>query len=243
MTYSDEERMQIACIVKQAQFDRKWTQAQLSKKAGYDPRVLRTILQGKTVKERTLHDYFEALELPWPPRINNEKTHQSSKEVGGYTKESLSHYEGSYIYYRKDFTLNNVFSKSRCQIQWDYEKQCYMFYEGRQNSYHSGRLLHNSHLSLIHLESVFQGAVRLITLCKLDFVTQMMQGVILTQLDKGLGYQPCVSPITFQKISDKLIPLEEIPKPESITIEKNDEFQKCSDALEQACNKWVHIIK
>jgi hypothetical protein len=65
-----------------------------------------------------------------------------------------------------------------------------------------GEIFFSKHTGLIHLQTLEDGSMRLITLTRLRMDDKTMNGVVLTQSPESFYYKPSVSPIFMQKTDD-----------------------------------------
>ena len=70
-------------------------------------------------------------------------------------------------------------------------------------SSHAGGIHISPHTGLLHLLTTYQGALRLVTLTKFRMGDDKLRGVILTQRDRDVFFQPAVSPIYLEKLAGR----------------------------------------
>lgn len=126
---------------------------------------------------------------------------------GGYSREQVAPYLGSYIGIRRSVTYPSHFLGSLFDIYWDDEIGAARFYEdnkftdtdGRERDYSQPGTLHvSAQIGVIHLLTSEQGALRLITLTRMQ-IDRVMYGAILTQVSEAGFYRPAKSTIFMRK--------------------------------------------
>lgn len=186
---------------------RGWTQAQLAKASGYDERTIRNVLNGQSARYQTVVEICKALELePEDKRITTEQV--AAEQFGAYARSSFALYVGDYFGYRRVFSKSRRILRTFYSIAWSAERHCLVFSEFQDavsvqsaetepDPSHGGNVYVSAHTGLIHLVTVFQGAVRLVTLTKMK--NQTLRGVVLTQSERSYFFQPSVSALLLKK--------------------------------------------
>ena len=179
------------------------TLKQLAEKAGYDERTIRNVIKGKHTRPQTLATICQVLDI----EMNDEEEYVNvADKHGKYTLELFWDYEGCYLAYRRSFTFPNTLVRSAYEIKWDEKSECLTFTELQLHQAPNakrvidlkGEMFISNSIGLVHLLTKHEGALRLVTLTKLN--ENAMQGVVLTQAKHPVFYQPAVSPIFLQKL-------------------------------------------
>lgn len=206
------KRLAIAKLVKVERVKQNYSNESLAKKAGYNERTVRNILAGKSTRFKTLVDICQVLGISVEAETRKKRTKITitDKDHGAYTREHFSEYLGFYYSYRRSFTFTNSIIRSLFEFTWSDSCNCMQFSEthrykspelGEMVNYNqSGDVFYSNTIGLLHLLTRFEGAVRLITLSKLELHDPTMNGIVLTQATKPMHFRPAVSPIRFQKI-------------------------------------------
>jgi len=198
--------------IKRALLDKRWTCVKLAREAGYGVRVIHNILHSKPVRILTYLEICEALGLkpilePEIEPILRPENEVADEAHGGYSRSSSQDYEGAYFGYRRSLTHPDEFIRSVFTIRWNQEKRLLEFNEyhefldraGRPvNFSQDGEIYVSAKIGLVHMVTVTQGAVRLVTLSKMDDET--MRGCVLTQRKRPGFYQPSVSAIYLHRL-------------------------------------------
>lgn len=196
-----------------ALMNKAWTRTKLAHETGYDVRTIRTVLGGiEPVRDQTIIDVCEALGIePQLSEAGGEEIEVAESWYGSYAREPYKHYEGAYFAHRRSFSFPNQFVRSVFEIKWHDEDWIFVFdehqsylAENKRKIDHSqkGEMYVSQFTDLIHLVTVNAGAVRTLTLTKMRGSGSIMRGAVLTQSDRGLFFQPSVSAIYLEKISD-----------------------------------------
>ncbi len=187
-----------------------WTQVKLAEVSGYDERTVRNILNAKEVKPQTRHDICTAVGISIGA-VNQEDDPIASIQLGGYSKASVDIYIGYYSVYRRSFTTKDEIVKSYCKVIWSTEENCLLFeeldYGSRHNApeiLHSGTVYFALDTALVHFLTTDRGALRIITLTRINMQDRLMRGVIMSQVDKVSFYQPTASPIFLKLLGEHL---------------------------------------
>jgi hypothetical protein len=160
-------------------------------------------LGGRPVHDQTVIDVCEALGVE--PDL--EHVSQVAAECyGAYARSSVRQFEGPYFAYRWSFTAPRLM-RTLFELTWSDEKECLAFHEssrfskGRKFSDYSqsGCVFMSQTMSVLHLLTTYQGAVRLITVTKTPNGNPL-RGAVLTQSEPV--YFPSVAPIVLFKIPD-----------------------------------------
>lgn len=203
-------RIARAAKIKEALAQKSWTQERLAKESGMDVRSVRNVLSAKSVQNQTILDICEALNIPAELDAPQAEIELSDPYYGSYTRPAYKHYEGYYFAYRRSFTYPGVFLRSLFEIAWDdqaedalafKEHQSYVSQENRQVDHsQSGHIHISSTTDLVHLVTIQDGALRLVTLTKMRGSSTKMRGAVFTQTERSAFHQPALSPIFLEKI-------------------------------------------
>lgn len=196
------------------------TREALAERAACKERTLGNLLAGQAVRDATVAKIARVLgidleelvgEMPGigqAPRADG----RAGEEYGGYLLAAYDMYVGTYVAIRRVFSDRNELFRSVYEIDWDEDLGRLRFFEiqrfrGPQDkpvaSSHAGGVYISPHTGMIHLLTTYQGALRLATLTKFRMGDNRMRGVILTQSDRDVFYQPAVSPIYLEKLDGK----------------------------------------
>jgi hypothetical protein len=166
----------------------------------------------------------------------------ANSEHGAYALHHYESYLGEFYAYRRSFTFPGTIIRSLYRITWSEERECLIFEEDQK--YHSTRLqrdvdhsqsgeIYISNVtSLLHLLTKFEGALRLVTLARLDPEKRTMGGIVLTQAKEPFYYKPSVSPICLRKIDQPNEPLADGIRGAPKTMTPNDpDYAEASQLL------------
>jgi transcriptional regulator with XRE-family HTH domain len=192
-----------------------WTQAKLAKAAGYDERTIRNVLKAESTRPDTILDICETLGIEFDcidhAASDLEHAGVAAEEYGAYARKSVGDYVGSYFGYRRAFSKSRKIMRTCFTIDWSKDKGRLTFSEyqeyvpleqGPSEPHHGGDLYIGANTNLVHLVTIFQGAVRLVTLTKMR--NQVLRGVVLTQGERPAFYQPAVSALLLKKVEGPL---------------------------------------
>ena len=208
------------------------TREALAERAACKERTLGNLLAGQPVRDQTVAKVARVLgidleDLIGPPAAmschamtrSGGNGHASpgldgraGEEYGGYLLAAYEAYVGTYVAVRRALSERNELVRSIYEIDWDDELARLRFFEvqrfrgaaGRAvSSSHAGGVHISPHTGLVQLLTTFQGALRLVTLTKFRMGDDKLRGVILTQRDRDVFYQPAVSPIYLEKLAGK----------------------------------------
>ncbi len=209
------ERMRTAMI------EKKITQAGLADAADCHEKTIQNLLAGRTVRDQTLFDVcmvldldFDDLKTQWAgrgptgqPQRDEPGQPGAGTEVapiymGGYTRQAVDHFVGSYLTLRPAFTKDGVLIAYRTDISWDDSWPSLLFQECNRPDApysHTGRVHVPPASQFIHLVSLTKGAMRMILLSQPD-QTQHMRGIITTLSRNGATVAPVSAPIVYQRL-------------------------------------------
>lgn len=192
---------------------KRWTLAVLAQTAGYDERTGRKIIKGEQVKYKTLLDFCMAVGIS-SIESKSDVAEYSGEEHGGYSKKSFNSYIGHYEAFRWSYEHTSHIMRSYFHLSWVKEKGL-IFSENQRYRDDCGRIVDfsqagevysNEEAGLIHLVTIVEGMVRLITLTRMQ-PGKMLKGGVLSQARFALYRRPAVSPIFLRKVAQ--IPSQE----------------------------------
>ena len=194
------------------------TREALAERAACKERTLGNLLAGQTVRDQTVAKIARVLgidleDMVGPgegvPQKRQMADGRAADEYGGYNLAAFETYLGTYIAYRHVFSDRNELFRSVYEFDWDEEQRRLRFFElqrfrGANNrtvsSSHAGGIYISPHTAMIHLLTTFQGALRLVTLAKFRIGDNRLRGVILTQSERDMFFQPATSAIFLEKL-------------------------------------------
>lgn len=196
------------------------TREALAERAACKERTLGNLLAGQPVRDQTVAKIARVLAIDLEdvigrggPEPAGAGAHhgegRAGEEYGGYMLSAYAHYLGTYIAYRRVFSDKNELFRSVYEIDWDDEQRRLRFFELQRfrgandrpvSSSHAGGIYISPHTNTMHLLTTFQGAIRLVTLGKPGIGDNRLRGVILTQSDRGVFFQPAISAIFLERL-------------------------------------------
>ncbi len=239
-TLSPTRQRAIAKLVEAERAKRGLSIEALGKKAGYNERTIRNLLAGKSIRLKTLNEICQALDIEHDSKIKKRHSQQkiTDEDHGAYTIANHSEHLGLFYAYRRSFTFPKNIVRTVYRITWDVVSNCMRFEEFHQyispqlgspvNHDQSGEIFHSDRTGLLHLLTKFQGALRLITLSRLEYWDSTMKGIVLTQSPRPHHHQPAVSAIRFEKVASGV--LEEMKKRVGV-VDPNDPEYATLDAV------------
>lgn len=203
-----EQRSALSERIRRKMATQGWTQARLAKASGYDERTIRNVLNAQSTRHQTVVEICKALDLSLDGG-EPEAADVAADQYGAYARSSFAHYEGRYFGYRRMFSKSRRILRTCYSILWNPKNRSLVFSEDQDIDAvlnaevdgahsHGGDIYISAHTGLIHLVTIYQGAVRLVTLTKMR--GQTLRGVVLTQSERTLFYQPSVSALLLKKI-------------------------------------------
>lgn len=183
-------------------------------------RTLGNLLAGHPVRDITVAKVARVLDLQLDDVVGRDvgpisKDHSAAEKLradeayGGYMLSAWEAYLGTYVGIRRVFADRPELYRSVFEIDWDEGQSRLRFLElqrfkGANNravaSSHAGGIYISPHTGLIQLLTTYQGALRLVTLTKFRLGDNRLRGLILTQSDRDMFFQPAVSPIYLEKL-------------------------------------------
>ena len=206
-----EFKLKRAKKLQRALRNKQWTRVFLADKTGYDEKTIRNVLNGAQVRDKTIVDVCQALGIEPIFDDVEELTEVADAQYGGYSRVTHRPYETFYAFYRRDtFDDDKLIYKSILEIFWDVTERRLSFkeyYRRRSTSIpgvkaHTGPVYISPHTSLLHMLTIFEGAVRTLTLTKMREFEGIMRGVLLTQTESLTFYQPTVSPVVLRVLTE-----------------------------------------
>jgi transcriptional regulator with XRE-family HTH domain len=202
------------------------TREGLAERAGVKERTLGNLLAGNGVRDQTVARVAGALGLALDELmaveggaagdasqggVDQAADARADESYGGYLRSVYEPYLGTYFAYRRAFSDEVALYRSVYEIDWDDEMRRLRFFELQRfrgkgakavSSSHAGGIYISPQTGLIQLLTTFQGALRLVTLTRFRLGGNRLCGLILTQSDRDLYYQPAASPIFLEKLSE-----------------------------------------
>ncbi len=210
------------------------TREALAERAAVKERTLGNLLAGQPVRDITVAKVARALGIALDEIVgatavasNGPATPEparASEPYGGYMLAAYEAYLGTYVAYRRVFAGKPELYRSIYEIDWDEALSRLRFLElqrfrGRNNrtvaSSLGGGIYISPHTGLIQLLTTFQGALRLVTLTKMRLGETCLRGLILTQSDRDMFFEPATSAILLDRLDRKasLAELEQMVGP------------------------------
>ena len=184
-----------------------WTRVHLARLTGYDERTIRNVLAGQKVRAQTVHDICQALGIAVQPPAP-EAVEIAAERLGGYTRPHVEAMIGLRSACRRSFRSPGGLIRTVFELSWSPELPGLAFRE-HQRYRLEGRVIDHSqsgevHVSavtdLVHLLTLDRGAVRTITLTKPKMIEPVMRGVMVTQSERTMFFQPAVSPVLMEPL-------------------------------------------
>jgi DNA-binding Xre family transcriptional regulator len=195
--------------IERALVRKNWTRVHLAEVTGYDERTIRNVLGAKPVRDQTIIDICQALEIESDLEDSSQYVEVAGAEYGEYPRGPYRRYEGGYFAYRRSFTSPARLMRTCVEMEWAEDeglifREHSRFQAGRRqvDNSQSGRVHISQLTGLLHLVTCFEGSVRLITLTKMIGGDELMRGAVLTQIDRDAHYLPAVSPLVLRKLRD-----------------------------------------
>jgi len=138
-------------------------------------------------------------------------THQAIVDSGGYTRSQIEPYLGNYLSIRRSVSFPDNFLGTYITVFWDEENQIAKFTEdnnftasdGRKLDFSQSGTLHmSSQIGTIHFLTSTNGALRMMTLTRLQVPDLVMYGAILSQIPEGGHYMPLKTTVFLKKITE-----------------------------------------
>jgi transcriptional regulator with XRE-family HTH domain len=204
------ERREIGDRIDRLRHAKRLTLTELASVAGYDERTARNVIQGKSTRYKTLMDFCEAVGIK-SLEANTDVAQYADEVHGGYSRKSLRGYVGGYSASRWSYDATHNILKSYFEISWSSEhglvfseNQRYVGSYGKIIDFsQSGEIYANEETGLLHLVTIVEGMVRLITVTRLQS-GGMLKGAVLSQAREAFYRRPAVSPIFLQKLQQPL---------------------------------------
>lgn len=207
---SVEQRLAVAQHIRRAMQAKGWTQAAVAQKSGFDERTIRNVLNGQPVRYHTIMVICETIGLNAEAECNGFFDHEvAAEQYGGYSRGLYKDYTGLFFGFRRSFSSSKNLLRSFYTIAWDQagrrlafdENQSYISTSGGAVDHsQKGGVYISAHTGLIHLVTIQLGAVRVVTLAKMR--NGCMRGVVLTQSERTLFFQPSVSAFLLKKMGN-----------------------------------------
>ena len=208
--YDLEFRLDRAKQIQRALQNKGWTRTQLASKTGYDEKTIRNLLAGQEVRDQTVIDVSQALAIV--PRLENDVDNVECADdvFGGYVRSTHKFYETYYYLYRRSFSKEGAIFRGVLEVRWDETDERFNFseyYEADPEEElgarrHTGALYMSSYTGLVHMLTIFEGSIRLITATKMRQSDGIMRGTIATQCEDIAFFQPTVSPLVLKRLKN-----------------------------------------
>jgi hypothetical protein len=131
----------------------------------------------------------------------------ASRELGGYSRDSVEELEGRYVCFRPTFSNAAVVNAYEISVHWDDKRACLVFEErNRPDSSHSqiGQVHIPDGRPFINLVTVDKGAVRVIMVTRPDNVG-IARGLILTLSNPGgTHFIPATAPVVLRRVGETI---------------------------------------
>ena len=207
-SYDLEFRLARARKLERALRNKGWTRKQLAEETGYDEKAIRNILAGEPVRDQTVVDVSQAVGIEPETDTKHDRVEVAEDEYGGYSRSTHRQYESFFYSYRRSFTNYGEIFKSIIEIRWDTIDNKFVFFDyyemdkvtGQDARAHTGAVFMSSFTNLLHLQTIYEGSLRLITLTKMREPEGIMRGAIMTQSENIMSFQPTLSPIVLRRI-------------------------------------------
>jgi DNA-binding Xre family transcriptional regulator len=245
--FDDAARAKLGRQIDRARSKMRLTLTELADRAGYDERTVRNVIKGKKTRFGTIEDICNVLQISLG--LSAQTVDVTDELHGGYTDKQFQDYIGPYFSYRRSFTSIGNLLRSLFVISWNSERKCLTFSEHQryvssdnqslQDYSQHGDIFVSNTIGLFHLVTIAEGAVRLITITKLS-ADGTMKGIVLTQMDSGFFWQPCVSPILLVK-ADASLSMNEMQKCVGPLIPADREYERHLKSL-AAIEEKVGVI-
>lgn len=206
-SYDLEFRLERAKKMERARIRKGWSNILLASKSGYDEKTIRKLLRGEPTRDKTVTDVCEALGIEAELVNTIEEVDVADDIYGGYTRSTHRSYEGFFQLYRPSFTKPGLIFRGIVNIEWDSHTDVFTFsdyYSVNPDSNdvkaHAGNVCISSYTNLLHLMTVYEGSVRLMTLTKMREKDGILRGTIQTQSESLMFFQPTVAPVVLRKL-------------------------------------------
>ena len=231
----DAARVMLGQRIERARNSKRLTLADLASRAGYDERTIRNVIKGQKTRVGTIEDICKVLEIS----VTERSSDTADEAHGGYTYNLYNEYVGFYYACRRSFSFPGNLLQSIYEIRWNKELGCLFFEETQryratpakdmQDYSQSGEIFISGRIGLLHLVTMAEGALRLVTLSKLG-LDGTMKGIVLTQAPGPFYWHPAVSPILFRK-ADPELSAEELHKVIGPIPPDSAEYQDLNQSL------------
>jgi hypothetical protein len=129
----------------------------------------------------------------------------ASRELGGYSRDSVEELEGRYVCFRPTFSNPAVVNAYEVTIRWDDKRASLVFEErNRPDSSHSqvGQVYIPDGKPFMSLVTADKGAVRVIIVTRPDHAG-VARGLILTLSNPGgIHFIPATAPVVFRRLNE-----------------------------------------
>ena len=202
-----DQRTELGDRIDRVRRQQRMTIADLALKAGYDERTVRNVLSGKPTKPRTMQHICEAVGIK-DASAHTDLVEFADESHGAYCEKTTALYAGNYEAFRWSYDQSGNIVRSVFELAWSPQRKCMLFKEhqrymddqGRKVDFtQEGDFYSSGDTGLVHLLTVAEGKLRMITLTKLERPDLVMKGVVLTQARMSFYRQPAISPLLLRK--------------------------------------------
>lgn len=206
-SYDLEFRLERAKKIERARIGKGWSNILLATKAGYDEKTIRKALRGEPTRDKTIADICQALGIEAELVNTIEEVDVADDVFGGYTRNTHRNYEGFFYLYRPSFSNTGVIFRGVVNIVWNDNEDVFSFseyynsdLESGETKAHTGNVCISSYTNLMHLMTMYEGSVRLMTMTKMREKEGILRGTIQTQSESLMFFQPTVAPVVLRKL-------------------------------------------
>ena len=191
---------------------RRLSSNDVANKAGVDRKTVDRLRGGQAVRLTTLQWIEQALKIDLAAQPAVIEPDISPLAYGGYRKQSVIDYTGTYTAYRRSFDTPGFVIASAMQVSWDESVPALRFSEdqlnrnqrGKSYQYHfGGDVLIPPNLGVMHfMVRSDDGRVRLIStsMPREEYDTLLIKGFLMTLNEiRDIGYYPVTSPVFLAK--------------------------------------------
>lgn len=209
-SYDLEFRLERAKKMSRAMVSKGWSRGQLARKAGYDEKTIRNVLNGEPTRDSTIIDICRALEIDAELESTIEHVDVSDDVFGGYNRSQYKGYESTYKLFRRSYSEKDKIYKTFFKLEWDECEERFAFSEyyvhhingTHELKCHTGAVYISTYTGLLHFVTIYQGSVRLASVSKMREPDGIMRGAILTQYENVVFFQPTCSSIVLKRMMD-----------------------------------------
>jgi transcriptional regulator with XRE-family HTH domain len=244
-----EERRRLGERIKAENLKRGLNLKTLSHDAKCSPKTLSKVFKGELVNEGIVQRICAVLQIRTDARKSSEV---SDEDHGSYSLDSFSDYVGMFFAYRRGFTHSENFLRSAFNIRWDHAEGYLVFSEYQKyfskksdepvDNSQVGEIYFSHEIGLVHFLTKHKGAIRLITVSKLqngDVANSRMSGIVLTQERHEIYHQPTSAAIFFEKAEK--IPLEKFQTSAGVIEPADSRYEEIKSKIENVEKKVANF--